>query len=209
MKERPILFSGEMVRAILAGNKSQTRRVIQFPRKWIGIVDNDLRESGFWNTGECWQYGDDRLPQNYQVGDRLWIRETWAILNDDDGTPDYYQYKADSGDPYPGNWPPEEAKGNPEAPKWRPSIFMPKDIARIWLEITGMKVERLQDISQEDARAEGSKLWIPEDDNLKQYTNGSYRNGFHELWDNINIKRGYPWSSNPWVWMIEFRRIER
>ena len=86
---------------------------------------------------------------------------------------------------------------------------MPKDIARIWLEITGMKVERLQDISQEDARAEGSKLWIPEDDNLKQYTNGSYRNGFHELWDNINIKRGYPWSSNPWVWMIEFRRIER
>ena len=180
MKERPILFSGEMVRAILAGNKSQTRRVIQFPRKWIGIVDNDLRESGFWNTGEYWQYGDDRLPQNYQVGDRLWIRETWAI----------------------------------------------KDIARIWLEITGVRVERLQDISRDDAMFEGVELVDPYKiadipPNIafpaafKDYKDASNFftadpiHSFWSLWDSINAKRGYPWNSNPFVWVIKFERIER
>src|SRR3990172_6758075 len=198
MKERPILFSGEMVRAILAGNKSQTRRVIQFPRKWIGIVDNDLMESGFWNTGECWQYGDDRLPQNYQVGDRLWVRETWAIY--ESGLP---AYRADGDDGL----------------GWRPSIFMSKDIARIWLEITGVKVERLKDISGQDAIMEGVELIDKENRKWKCYgTCEEHERGylfrssatasFMSLWDSINAKRGYPWNSNPWIWMIGFRGTE-
>ena len=93
-------------------------------------------------------------------------------------------------------------------PKWLPSIHMPRWASRITLEITNIRVERLQDITQEDAKAEGVDPWFPKTESLKDlFTNGSYRNGFHELWDSINAKT-HPWDSNPWVWVIEFRKVQ-
>ena len=184
--ERPIIFSTEMVKAILNGRKTQTRRVVNFPEHWKrqGIAHDDLEKSGFWNcwqscvddptAGHRWQYGDDFLPrQNYQCGDELWVRETF-------------------GNPI-GKEPPiyRATDEDPDYPiMWNPSIFMPKKYARIWLEIINVRVERLNEISVSDAKAEGVEY-----------------SSFATLWDSINGKK-HPWSSNPWVWVVEFKRVK-
>lgn len=161
MTERPILFSGPMVRAILDGRKTQTRRVAK----------------------------DRDKPCKYGIaGDRLWVRETWqsaAAMGVCHASDDYFVYRATDPD-----W--ETCEGW----QWRPSIFMPRKASRITLEITDVRAERLQDITNKDARAEGlargtvyPRMW------------------FEDLWDSINAKRGFGWDVNPFVWVITFKKV--
>lgn len=183
MKERPILFSGPMVRALLAGTKTQTRRTCKGAR--------ELSCSQDWPLSTC-PYG--------RVGERLWVRETFRQGY---GSMSVH-YAAD----------PDEVSCGP----WNPSIFMPRWASRITLEITDVRVQRLQEISEEDARAEG----VPQDLAAVCYVgegqirDGKYRVEPHQhiaaadhyacLWESINYKRA-PWSSNPWVWALTFRRV--
>jgi len=175
---KPIIFSTPMVQAILDGKKTQTRRVIKDRHQWIA-TDETL-------ALHC-PYG--------QVGSGLWVRETWSGADWEDDLPpsDMSQeagllnYKAT----------PNELS-DCFAGKWRPSIFMPRWASRITLEITEVRVERVQDISPPDISAEGyDPFGIPA---------GVF--WFKDLWDSINAKRGYGWDSNPFVWCISFRRVE-
>ncbi|MDD5397412.1 MAG: hypothetical protein PHW24_05170 [Candidatus Moranbacteria bacterium] len=178
MKEHPILFSGEMVWAILEGRKTQTRRVIKpQPNKLKteqGLLFAQYPNDEYWYGLKC-NYG--------YAGDHLWVRESWRPLDDDIsvsklGPGDTIYYRAD----YVG----EALDG-----KWRPSIHMPRWASRITLEIVNVRVERVQDISEEDAEAEGTKSI----------------DSFHILWDIINHARDYGWETNPWVWKICFKRL--
>lgn len=171
MTERPILFSGEMVRAILEGRKTQTRRVMkpQPDTEFPCVYDR-----------EC-LYG---IP-----GDRLWVREAFSIYDHPEGPVCFY--KADH---------PQD-----EYLKWRPSIHMPRWVSKILLEITDIRVERLKDISEEDAKAEGVVIGVEE---FKVTgTDRPYKLAYSLLWDLINAKRGFGWDVNPWVWVIEFKRV--
>ncbi|PRD68742.1 hypothetical protein C6P61_09580 [Malikia spinosa] len=192
MKERPILFDAQMVRALLAGTKTQTRRAATL------TANAHVKEPGGhrrWHPGDP----DARLACPYgQPGDRLWVRETWAAPHSDDARPprsihcDWTQI----------HYAATEERGGL---MWRPSIHMPRWASRITLEITGVRVERLQDISADDVRSEGcpdkpiegaeqasidllAKLW------------------YHDLWESINGSDS--WNANPWVWVLEFKRVE-
>lgn len=208
-KERPILFSAAMVKAILDGRKTQTRRVIkpQFSKTWGQGVRNqdpdyfsvhvDIREpNSEWRWLRC-PYG--------KPGDRLWVKETWgAIWPDLDPVPlreCKIEYRADSPyASYPGGWPADEARGNPDAPKWQSPLFMPRLASRITLEIVSIRAERLFDISEEDARAEGVSI--------EATRTLTHRGAFAITWDSINAKRGYTWESNPWIWAISFKVVQ-
>ena len=188
MKERPIIFSWEMVRAILDGQKTQTRRVItpaHLDLK-IKILEGELLS-----------------PYGYPC-DRLWVRETWRAEELVISGLDVIRYQADNHyRPIENNqeaadlWMAVHKEGNP----WRPSIFMPRWASRITLEIINIRPERLQEISEVDAKAEGVGAW--------HNTIGGtiYKPEFRFLWDSINAERGYGWEANPWVWVIEFKRI--
>jgi len=205
MKERPILFGGEMVRAILDGRKTQTRRVINPQPEWQLTAPRVV--DGKWLFGSVASgYAQDvwRCPYG-QPGDHLWMRETWATPGNFDhikpselgashfsSTELVYRATSEHGDAYY---------------TWRPSIFMPRWASRITLEVTGVRAERVQEISEEDAKAEGVTAWHPRDPSIVFRPEGSYRNGFHQLWDSINAKRGYAWDSNPWVWVVEFEVV--
>jgi len=191
MKEHPILFSGPMVRAILEGRKTQTRRVIK-PQPIFKFGGDGT----FY-----WKDEPDRFPQLFecpygQPGDHLWVREAFA--------PNYF----DNGQPgYKADWSSLAAEYVKE-PRWYPSIHMPRYLSRITLEITGIRVGRLQDISEKDCCLEtGSPLeWEgPGDEPYKR----DMRTAFATLWDSINAGRGYSFDSNPWVWVVEFRRVEQ
>jgi len=128
-----------------------------------------------------------RIYPRWQVGDRLWVKETWFNWQ---GKP-LYKATVDTNNEYP--------------PRWQSPLFMPRWASRITLEITGVKVERLQEISREDARAEGMRhegYWAGD-------TWHTSTGDFHFLWDSLNAKRGFPWASNCWVWVIEFRVLKR
>lgn len=212
-KERPILFSGPMVRAILAGTKTQTRRVVKPPHSWVTpYADGDKAKAfelfhaevtgGFWiaadlnwDTGDHWQCGDERLSPNYLPGDRLWVKETFAET--DNGR----FYRAD-GEEF------LDADGGIFSGPWKPSIFMPRWASRLTLEITSVRVERLQDITEEDAIAEGvEKL----SHGFRDYSGkldaqlGQATTSYATLWESINGSGS--WNVNPWVWAIEFKRI--
>lgn len=198
-KERPIIFSGPMVQAILSGAKIQTRRVIKpQPPEGGGIAAN----SGAWAYIDCNGEILGRLRCPYEADMTLWVRETWRVNgNKHDyarATRDDVFYRADEP------W-------NADA-GWRPSIFMPRWASRISLEITGVRVERLGDIGASDAVAEGVELSHYYCEEPTAERDGIHRCNpvarFAELWDSINGKRGYPWASSPWVWVIEFRRIQ-
>lgn len=220
MKERPILFSAPMVRAILSGQKTMTRRVIK-PQPIVSEAEakvlSEARDSGFINI-KC-PYGE--------VGDRLWVRETWMPdpSCDDDAWDDammsYMEWDG-CGMPmrnYPealksvnnvihrASWDGEDMVG------WKPSIHMPRWASRITLEIVSVRVERLNEISEQDAIAEGAMKAV-------KYTDGhitgdprivaneqcsSHQFGFEGLWKQINGADS--WQQNPWVWIIEFKRI--
>ena len=189
MKERPILFSGPMVRAILEGRKTQTRRVIKpQPTSDHGLVFEGIAPGKFGAVSD----GEITCPYG-TIGDRLWVKETHHVRDAGyvDGTGRDIVYKADDEDfPY----------------GWTPSIHMPRWASRINLEITGIRVERLQDISEEDAKAEGVGVHGGWNADETEYGVNA-RGPFSRLWDSINAKR-HPWASNPWVWVIEFRRAE-
>lgn len=203
MKERPILFSGPMVRAIIDGRKTMTRRAMK-PQPW-------LNEAGLWRWPEEGKYAPlttcsgrgalqtetERLQENLshfcpygQPGDRLWVKETfckclcaaqaWAC------------YRA------------EDKPCGSHKQKWRPSIHMPRWASRITLEVTGVRVERLQDISKDDAVSEGIFTGTEYPANSQ-----SAVNAFRYLWQSLNDKRpGYSWYDNPWVWVVEFKRLQ-
>ena len=184
MKERPILFSDPMVKAILDGRKTMTRRVVpeRFLDKYYDYDDwcNSVMPSGAdFSCSRSYEkeYFMERCPYGHP-GDRLWVRET-HIITEEPRCP--VVYKADT-----------EVTIPPEV--WRPSIHMPRWASRITLEITDVRVERLQDISVEDCQREGVE------------SNVSSLIEFHDLWDSINGKK-HPWVSNPWVWVVSFKRI--
>lgn len=218
IKEHPILFSGPMVRAILEERKTQTRRVIKpqpfDPKKDYG--------SYFREKPEQWScpYG--------QPGDRLWVRETWYIddlafwrpiplkePDDFDNRSLYYRADGECCKQIP-----ECACAEVGPPPWRPSIHMPRWISRITLEVISVRVERLQEITTEDAIAEGFdcntyREWYDTEEGhhlqrlhaLAQY-HGEPIAAFGFGWDRINAKRGFDWNKNPWVWVVEFKKRE-
>jgi len=197
MKERPILFSGEMVWAILDGRKSQTRRVVKpQPEKKLEHL------AGVWFT-HYWQsrglWNDDgkvaKCPYG-KIGDRLWVRETWAKA------PNGFVYRADYQNPIADSVI-DFPTGETIPLIWKPSIHMFRIASRITLQVTGVRVERLRQITNDDARAEGvySIGWLG-NSRLEDY-----RTPFGQLWDKINAKRGFGWDVNPWVWVIEFQKV--
>lgn len=180
MKERPIIFQGEMVRAILDGRKTQTRRVV--------------KDTGFYAIDPA-IHGQEVATRELKAlatqcpygapSDRLWVRETftdeaggiWPYLGD------HIYYRADPLQPM--------------CERWTPSILMPRWASRITLEITGVRVERLQDISEADAKSEGAEP--------AECCHAHYH-GFSKLWESINGKGS--WDVNPWVWVINFERVQ-
>jgi hypothetical protein len=188
MKQRPILFNTEMVQAILAGRKTQTRRVVKPPK---GV-------RYYFDDGKCVLEGeDDYIDMECPYGERgdiLWVRETWCLSTPYGPEDYYYGYKAgDIGVKIKAS----ERYDYRSADIYRPSIHMPKDAARIWLRIKDVRVERLQDISNEDIRAEGAA----------EFGCTTHRLNWQTLWESVNGSNS--WKDNPFVWVIEFERIEK
>lgn len=244
MKERPILFSGPMVRAILDGRKTQTRRVVK-PLASAGA----LSATDIGSDDECWwiEAGEDlgapfRCPYG-SPGGRLWVRETCRAeelsrppqtraatrrereaygrttvveLNELDGL-DGVRYAADdawlkieNSREAADRWFDLLHYGKKPATKGRgalvPAIHMPRWASRITLEITSVRVERLNDCSESDAMAEGaSRLAIDDDGRFYEHPNGTHQCGYAGLWDHINGAGS--WAANPWVWVVEFQRL--
>jgi hypothetical protein len=193
MAIKPILFNTEMVRAILDGRKTCTRRLVKpqpdekhtFP---LGFVTDstEKKEVGCFGFAAN-EYGGSiqyvKPPYRYAPGDILYVRETWK--------------KAPNGYYYYEDWQRDDIA---DVTKWKPSIHMPKEAARIWLKVTNVRVERLQDMTDDDAEAEG----------CFDYTSTAL--GFPDVWDST-IKKSdldrYGWDASPWVWVIEFERCEK
>jgi len=193
-KERPILFSGPMVRAILEGKKTQTRRLVKPP------PPRTCQTPLIWSDG--WSIAGHVYHCPYgKPGDRLWVRETWA---ENAGSAGGIIYRADFGDKC-GGVATLDLKGQEWThcvDRWRPSIFMPRWASRITLEITGVRIERLQHISEEDALAEGSIGAL----NNSIGDNWSAREAFAAFWQSIHGADS--WDINPWVWVVEFQHQE-
>lgn len=201
MKERPILFSGPMVRAILEGRKTQTRRVI----------DTQPDERGLWPRGTAPGPGDCHYGQ---PGDHLWVRETWrAWPLVGAGDLWRFEFKADGATRdllVPSDWEPPKTLSRQPSP-WVPSIFLPHFASRLTLEVTDVRVQRLQEISEADAFAEGVEAnpYVMADGTVDDLMSISAQSNFEALWDSINGERpGCSWEANPWVWAISFRRAE-
>lgn len=206
VKERPILFSAPMVRAILDGRKTQTRRIVKpqpRPHKGIASVPGDF---AFFNSPGCWTisckpngpdgWAEENSPYG-QPGDRLWVRETWGVAPGYDNTP-------------PRDLKPHGMKVNYSADgaligcKSRPSIHMPRWASRILLEITSVRVEQLQDISPTDCIAEGCRGGHG---SIPGYLySATEKEHYKWLWESINGHES--WYANPWVWVVEFKRVE-
>lgn len=196
MSEKPILFTADMVKAILDGRKTQTRRVIkpQPPEQMepkdihvsmyspVRIDKNGIEEPGDPIFGVYDDYGEWGVKCPYGIpGHRLWVRETFAIDH-------VVVYKAD--DPIV------------QPKRWKPSIFMPRWASRINLLVKDIRVEQVQEISNEEALAEGcgSSMSLPYKREPRWI--------FMDLWNSINKKRGHGWKKNPWVWVVEFELME-
>lgn len=202
MAIKPILFNTEMVRAIMDGRKSCTRRLVKpQPDEKHAFTLGFVIDSTEKKKVGCFEFGINEYGGSmqcakppYQPGDILYVRETWCKYDDDhiiDGRK--YAYKADAS-------PISEEARKKFGYRWRPSIHMPKEAARIWLKVTDVRVERLQDMTDDDAEAEG----------FTDYTSTAL--GFAYTWDHT-IKKSdfdrYGWAANPWVWVIQFERCEK
>ena len=211
MKERPILFSAPMVRALLAGTKTQTRRIFKPDRMtWDA---NGRYTTHAMRGGELSITGSGPFkPSSWlhycpygQPGDRLWVRETFARIDGQTRPWIETDYKA--------TYTHGDRLGDTLGIKkrWTPSIHMPRHASRITLEVTGVRVERLQEISIEDAKAEGA--WGPDDSIVQKVADyfgtdifsANPRKAFQMLWESINGPDS--WAANPWVWVVEFKRI--
>jgi hypothetical protein len=217
MSEKPIIFSGPMIRAIIDGRKTMTRRVAKLTDsgrlKAVGSSRNWHPDDP--NAALACPYG--------QPGERLWVREAWAPVVPGVTAPPFY-YRADVS--------PSEFTN---MLRWRPSIHMPRHASRITLEITGVRVERVQEITGKDAVKEGIESVWPDGDPSSYF--GAFRNyefetahpkrgtvivpekhqlmgfqdatrSFRSLWDSLNAKRGFGWEVNPFVWVVEFKRVQ-
>ena len=257
MKERGMIFNAEMVRAILDGRKTQTRRIMKvqpsegfspmnmaletdYNARWYTPAREDSK--GYLHPGKHQVFGVANDNEGYTcpfgaVGDRIWVRETWAQLGNEDGcaidwndnlvkdagaeAARIYRASCTIGDyglwqiPDDAFWKPHTDDRQYEG-SWRPSIHMPRWASRITLEITDVRVERLNSISEEDARAEGvgSAVWfaakgVPESEWTSLGEHGamqaSHINKFATLWESIYGAES--WQANPWVWVIEFKRL--
>jgi hypothetical protein len=191
MKERPILFSAPMVRALLGGKKTQTRRIVK-------KLHPDCREmiahdqvGGLFVCRDASSRCVQMLPSPYgRPGNRLWVKETFAPMGDAQ-SPSSVRYRADRE--YP-------------RVKWKPSIFMPRRASRILLEVVSVHAERLQDISEADAMAEGIHQPAERAAENLDCPGHSPQETYRELFESINGAGS--WDANPWVWVIEFRRID-
>lgn len=197
---KPILFSMDMVKAILSGRKKQTRRIIKQANGWdinwnvVPIKEEHLDGIPRYEIRCGTQYHLPWFKAKFNVGDILWVRETWRGIEQDFGKP-RYEYKATE-------------KIN-LADKWKPSLFMPKDACRLFLEVTDLRAERLHQITKEDAIAEGINPEVTGDDLYENYDNVGYRwikakESYKSLWQNINGN----WNDNPFVWVITFELVE-
>ena len=190
MSTKPILFNTEMVKAILEGRKTVTRRIIKRDLLLCCDFDTDGTICGCRDKDGDWYEIEDFAP--YQIDDIMYIRETWSKSSFG------YIYRTDDLSMITNS--DEEIT----EVKWHPSIHMPKEAARIWLKVTNVRVERLQDITPKQAGEEGV-TW--ETDNSGLYR----RMRFKQLWDSTIKKQDldrYGWDANPYVWVIEFERIE-
>lgn len=259
MNFKPILFSTPMVQAILGGRKTMTRRVIKYS---FETVYSAACYRGKWSETYKCKYGEvpghviewyikEVAKPAYQPGDILWVRETWQSFFPEEVTQNHQQGpRSFSGIPA------ETAKGHymyfyyradgevPDDPKygkanWRPSIFMPRGAARIFLRVTDVRAERVQDITETDAKAEGAVFtdygiyqpkwkasldggktfypaapaqhpgWHMAEVNSPDQCYPSARSAFIGIWDSLNAKRGFGWDTNPWVWVYIFERCEK
>lgn len=226
MKERGMIFNGEMVRAILDGRKTQTRRImkVQPESNQLGLllITDSTKHSdiGKYHWAESNATGNHVRSKLFScpfgaVGDRIWVRETWSSDFANYYPNDRVWYAADNNrrldievvDGVRGIYSPESDVHVPF--RWQPSIHMPRWASRILLEITDVRVERLNSISQEDAQAEGLELtgWRPtySDPDSGGEVMTPYDN-FAELWSSIYGDES--WKANPWVWVISFKRVE-
>lgn len=219
MRERPILFSGPMVRAILSGQKTQTRRAVKpQPPAGYPVALCDAHGICAWGedgteNGDWWPDDAARCPYG-QPGDRLWVRETWCPLRSsdyaaaprsaplpEDRAKVTIAYQADHIDP----------RGDAGPLEWRSPLFLPRWASRLTLEIEAVRVERLQEISHDDAAAEGMYTGAWRSEEGPKPPSGQMHSyaveRFRRVWDAINGKRA-PWASNPWVWVVTFRSVE-
>lgn len=222
-KERPILFSAPMVRALLDGTKTQTRRIVKIQS--TTTEPPYLRPDGRYTYTVCEGHAvGEPFPCPYGIpGDRLWVRENYRY-----SLPDSIRYQAD-GAVIITKPPASVVIPNHKLNDWRPSIHMPRWASRLTLEITEIRVQRLQDISEEDAIAEGiecahrdedrtfwknyrfksphpkrGKVWNPEENQIVNYNREPIRS-YQSLWESINGPGS--WDANPYVWAITFRRL--
>jgi hypothetical protein len=214
VRELPILMSAPMVRAILAGKKTQTRRIVSpppsvkrfgrtahFDRAWVDQGPSPAGNPGPYlklpiTGGDLADANDEVVERVYPrwfPGDRLWVRETWALSK---GNGHRTLYRADFGTE---RWPPTVEWRSTS--RWTPSIFMKRHYSRITLDVTRVRCESLQGISDDDVRAEGMNL-----DGIEP----PFMRTFKALWNEINGKRpGCAWAFNPWVWVVEFSRVDQ
>lgn len=212
MADKPILFSGPMVRAILEGRKTMTRRVMKPQPRDDYTLSPLMRAKEYLGPKMCGKMGcyvTGHLDWTffcppYRPGDTLWVRETWAYATgpnrDEPDTPEHYAFV------YREEW----DRLQPNCPLdgcWKPSIFMPRWASRIDLLVTDVRAERLQEITEEDAGAEGMPtlgelLCCPVDGEPMRV------HSFEVIWNQLNAKRGFPWASNPWVWVVSFERVK-
>ena len=222
MKERPIIFSTDMVKAVLDGRKTQTRRVIK-PQP-IRSSRTAHIEDGLWEFHQSFRlsaWKDDCLYG--QVGDRLWVKEThyrwgfWRISGfTKTGRPHWIFEPLRVELRYFENPPDKVLTSKTSKTDWykRPSLFMPRWASRITLEITEVRVERLQEITDPKNWSDFFKEGLPEHIPIQHHKNGDSTDiaqaisSFRQLWDSLNAKRGYGWEVNPWVWVISFKVIK-
>ncbi len=232
MREIPILFSTPMVQAILDGRKSMTRRVVKgFENAIQGV--SELADGKFEISYGVYALGNSDIDYATincpygQPGDRLWVKETWKVgCTGDLEDPGFgFKYRAGADDYVLNAYPTNEERFdliNKYVVKkgWQSSRFIPREAARIWLEVTNVRVERLQEITEEDAKAEGiTSYWAEPHRDVAPFIGAAKelgvdlchtrRKAFQQLWDSLNSKRGYGWETNPWVWVVEFRRDEK
>lgn len=215
MKERPILFSGSMVRALLANTKTQTRRIMKPQPSQSFLPDaapcNYSRVLIDRKTGEQYpdplvRFGVSDENEDYpckfgRPGDRLYVKETFAPCSEREN-----HAHAKAGYTYRADWLFEDEQSARDF-HWKPSIFCTRAASRITLEITDVRAERLNAISEEDARAEGGPAILGYiDEQKRKHGWMSYREWYQSLWESINGPGS--WEANPWVWVVSFRRVE-
>jgi hypothetical protein len=202
MKDRPITFTGPMVRAILGDRKTQTRRVIKPQPVWIRDPNTPFK------TPDANPRGIIKCPYG-QPGGRLWVREKWFPMRLDYRgllTVAPILYAADGHIRHRSLWKIDYRDNKPPMGHiWRSPVHMSRWASRISLEITNVRVERVQDINVDDAIEEGIPLgshgWFDDGSMMDE------RDLFAALWDSINAKKGFRWEANPWVWVVEFKRL--